>query len=99
MRTIGVSCETKDWIASTRLTFGLRSTISTSTRVILLMTETPARAAPTPSPSPQWGGEQCSKLRASNAHVVRKLPSAGETAPPSPLRGGVGGGGQEHSAK
>src|SRR5882757_7232625 len=37
MRTIGVSWLTKDWIASTRFTLGMRSSIRASTRTILAM--------------------------------------------------------------
>ena len=37
MRTMGVSWLTKDWIASTRFTFGTRSTINTSTCSIFAM--------------------------------------------------------------
>src|SRR4051794_5540256 len=38
MRTIGVSCVTNDWIASVRLTFGVRSTWVIWMLMILLMT-------------------------------------------------------------
>ena len=52
---------------------------------------------PTPSPSPQGGGEHAPAGATSISNGVSEVSTRGDTSvPPSPLRGGVGGGGKSH---
>src|SRR5258708_2257030 len=89
MRTIGVSWLTKDWIASTRFTFGTRSTIRISTRSIAAITYLRGHTRSLP---PCGGGLGRGVAQTSKVRRFEPLYLERSARPPSPALPQKGGG-------